>query len=86
MEWFGDNAYWLSRLVFQRALAVVYVIAFVSAALQFRALIGARGMLPVPDHLRRVPARTAPTLFRLHYSDRFFASVAWTGALLSAAL
>ncbi|MFF8841785.1 lipase maturation factor family protein [Streptomyces sp. NPDC015127] len=86
MEWFGDDAYWLSRLVFQRALAAVYLVAFLSAALQFRALIGERGMLPVPEFLRRVTARDAPTLFRLHYSDRFFALVAWTGVLLSAAL
>ncbi|MFP1627951.1 lipase maturation factor family protein [Streptomyces sp. 5K101] len=86
MEWFGDDAYWLSRLVFQRALAAVYLVAFLSAALQFRALIGERGMLPVPAFLRRVPARQAPSLFRLHYSDRFFALVAWTGVLLSAAL
>ncbi|NWF24776.1 lipase maturation factor family protein [Streptomyces sp. PKU-EA00015] len=86
MEWFGDDAYWLSRLVFQRALAAVYLVAFLSAALQFRALIGERGMLPVPAFLRRVPVREAPTLFRLHYSDRFFALVAWTGVLLSAAL
>jgi hypothetical protein len=64
MEWFGDDAYWLSRLVFQRALAAVYLVAFLTAALQFRAL----------------------SLFRLHYSDRFFALVAWTGCLLSAAL
>ncbi|MGW0697840.1 lipase maturation factor family protein [Streptomyces sp. NPDC002867] len=86
MEWFGDDAYWLSRLVFQRALAAVYLVAFLSAALQFRALIGERGMLPVPAFLRRVPALEVPTLFRLHYSDRFFALVAWTGVLLSAAL
>ncbi|MEU0083399.1 lipase maturation factor family protein [Streptomyces sp. NPDC006274] len=86
MEWFGDDAYWLSRLVFQRALAAVYLVAFLSAALQFRALIGERGMLPVPDFLRRTDRRSAPTLFRLHYSDRFFALVAWTGCLLSAAL
>jgi hypothetical protein len=86
MEWFGDDAYWLSRLVFQRALAAVYLVAFLTAALQFRALIGERGMLPVPDFLRWVPAKTSPSLFRLHYSDRFFALVAWTGCLLSAAL
>ncbi|MFJ8076568.1 lipase maturation factor family protein [Streptomyces sp. NPDC096176] len=86
MEWFGDDSYWLSRLVFQRALAAVYLVAFLSAALQFKALIGERGMLPVPDFLRRVPARHSPTLFRLRYSDRFFALVAWTGCLLSAAL
>jgi hypothetical protein len=86
MEWFGDDAYWLSRLVFQRALAAVYLVAFLTAALQFRALIGERGMLPVPDFLRRVPAKDSPSIFRLHYSDRFFALVAWTGCLLSAAL
>lgn len=86
MEWFGDDAYSLSRLVFQRALAAVYLVAFLSAALQFKALIGERGMLPVPDFLRRTDRRSAPTLFRLHYSDRFFALVAWTGCLLSAAL
>ncbi|MFE0201364.1 lipase maturation factor family protein, partial [[Kitasatospora] papulosa] len=51
MEWFSAPDYWLSRLVFQRALAAVYLAAFVGAALQFRALIGERGMLPVPDYL-----------------------------------
>ncbi len=86
MEWFSNGDYWLSRLVFQRALAVVYLVAFLSAALQFRALIGERGMLPVPAYVRRVPWKSAPSLFQLHYSDRFFALVAWAGALLSAAL
>ncbi|AEN13962.1 MULTISPECIES: lipase maturation factor family protein [unclassified Streptomyces] len=86
MQWFTADGYWLSRLVFQRALAAVYLVAFVSAALQFRALIGERGMLPVPELLRRTPWRAAPGLFRLHYSDRFFAAVAWTGAALSLAL
>ncbi|MFE6130774.1 lipase maturation factor family protein [Streptomyces sp. NPDC056437] len=86
MEWFVDSDYWLSRLVFQRALAGVYLIAFLTAALQFRALIGERGMLPVPAFVRRVPWRQAPSLFQLHYSDRFFALVAWSGCLLSAAL
>ncbi|MFI9583825.1 lipase maturation factor family protein [Streptomyces sp. NPDC052236] len=86
MEWFSDSDYWLSRLVFQRALAAVYLVAFLTAALQFRALIGERGMLPVPAYVRRVPWRRAPSLFQLHYSDRFFALVAWAGCLLSAAL
>ncbi|WP_405386538.1 lipase maturation factor family protein [Streptomyces sp. NBC_01102] len=86
MEWFTADGYWLSRLIFQRALAAVYLVAFLSAALQFRALIGARGMLPVPELLRRTPWRAAPGLFRLHYSDRFFAVVAWTGCAVSLAL
>lgn len=86
MEWFTASGYGLSRLVFQRGLAVLYLVAFASAALQFRALIGERGMLPVPRYLAYVPARRIPTLFRWHYSDRFFAGCAWGGALLAAAV
>ncbi|MFP3986598.1 lipase maturation factor family protein [Streptomyces sp. E11-3] len=86
MEWFTEPDYWLARLVFQRALAAVYLVAFVSAALQFRALIGERGMLPVPRYVARVPMRAAPSLFQLRYSDRLFALCAWTGALCATAL
>ncbi|MFC7309664.1 lipase maturation factor family protein [Streptomyces monticola] len=86
MEWFTEPGYWLARLVFQRAVAAVYLVAFVSAALQFRALIGERGMLPVPRFVARVPWRRAPSLFQLRYSDRLFAATAWTGALFAAAL
>ncbi|MCX4816964.1 lipase maturation factor family protein [Streptomyces sp. NBC_01239] len=86
MGWFTAPDYWLSRLVFQRALAGVYLVAFLTAALQFRALIGERGMLPVPRFVARAPFRRAPSIFQLHYTDRFFASCAWTGCTVSAAL
>ncbi|MFJ2824694.1 lipase maturation factor family protein [Streptomyces toxytricini] len=86
MDWFTAPDLWLGRLVFQRALAGVYLVAFLAAALQFRALIGSRGMLPVPRYVRFVPFKRAPSLFQLHYSDRFFAGCAWTGAVLAAAL
>ncbi|MEU1498083.1 lipase maturation factor family protein [Streptomyces sp. NPDC005732] len=86
MEWFTAPEYWLSRLVFQRALAVVYLVAFLCAARQFRALLGERGMLPVPRFVERVPFRHAPSVFHLHYSDRFFAVWSWAGCAVSAAL
>ncbi|MPY51917.1 lipase maturation factor family protein [Streptomyces acidicola] len=86
MEWFTVPDYWMSRLVFQRALAVMYLAGFLTAALQFRALIGERGMLPVPVFLRRVTFRQAPGVFHVHYSDRFFAAWAWTGCAVSVAL
>jgi Lipase maturation factor len=86
VEWFTADGYWLSRLVFQRLLAVLYLIAFLTAANQFRALIGERGLLPVPRFVRRVPFRAAPSLFQWHYSDRAFAAVARTGAALAAAV
>ncbi|MGW4891910.1 lipase maturation factor family protein [Kitasatospora sp. NPDC004240] len=86
MEWFAAPEYWLSRLLVQRMLAGLYLIGFLAAVAQFRALIGADGMLPVPRFTARVPFRQAPGLFHLHYSDRFFAAVCWTGAALSAAV
>ncbi|WP_328477397.1 lipase maturation factor family protein [Streptomyces sp. NBC_00377] len=86
MDWFTAPEYGLSRLVFQRALAGLYLVAFLTAALQFRALLGERGMLPVPRFVERVPFRRAPSLFQLRYSDRLFAGCAWTGCAVSAAL
>ncbi|WP_067541793.1 lipase maturation factor family protein [Nocardia crassostreae] len=86
MEWFTASEYWLARQVLERGIAAVYVIAFVAAARQFRALIGEHGMLPVPRYLARRSFRDAPSLFHFHYSDRFFAVVCWCGAALAAAL
>ncbi len=86
MEWFTAPEFWLGRLLVQRGLAGVYVVAFVSAALQFRALIGERGMLPADRFVRAVPFRAAPSLFQWRFSDRLFAAVAWSGAVLAAAV
>ncbi|MFH9419478.1 lipase maturation factor family protein [Streptomyces sp. NPDC017529] len=86
MDWFTESGDWLGRLVFQRMLAVLYLVAFVAAARQFRALMGERGMLPVPEFVRRVPFRKAPSVFQWRYSDRFFALWSWGGALLAAAV
>ncbi|WP_019546337.1 lipase maturation factor family protein [Streptomyces sulphureus] len=86
MDWFTDSGYWLSRLLVQRGLAAVYLLAFLGTALQFRALLGSRGMQPIPRFVARVPFRAAPSLFHLHYSDRFFAACAWCGAALAAAV
>ena len=85
-EWFVAPEYWLARQILQRGVAVIYLIAFIAAARQFRALIGEHGMLPVPRFVARVSFRTAPSIFHLHYSDRFFAVVCWFGAALSAAI
>ncbi|WP_416974224.1 lipase maturation factor family protein [Streptomyces sp. 4F14] len=86
MDWFTSDAAWLSRVLFQRALAAVYLCAFLTAALQFRALLGSRGLLPIPRFTARVPFRRAPSLFQLHYSDRYFGVCAWAGCALSVAL
>ena len=53
---------------------------------QFRALIGERGLLPVPRFVARVPFRRSPSPFHWRYSDRLFEAVTWVGALASAAV
>src|SRR4051812_44111672 len=85
MDWLSDAGSWTGRLVLTRGLALIYLVAFLAALRQFRPLLGSHGMLPIPRYLARVPFRRAPSVFQLHYSDRFFAACCWTGLALSAA-
>ena len=79
MDWLAAPDSWWGRLIVERGIAAVYVVAFACAALQFRGLLGTRGMTPVPEFLRRRSSRSSPSIFHLHYSDRFFAVVCWAG-------
>ncbi|NKX50419.1 lipase maturation factor family protein [Arthrobacter deserti] len=85
MDWFSAEGFELARQVLQRGIAAVYLIAFLSAAAQFPALLGERGLLPVPRYLSRSGAR-GPTIFRRRYSDRLLLAAAWTGAAVAALL
>ncbi|OYV24196.1 MAG: hypothetical protein B7W97_00690, partial [Mycobacterium sp. 20-66-4] len=86
MGWFSAPEYWLGRLLLERGAAAIYLIAFVAAAAQFRALIGEHGILPVPQFLAAHSFWRTPSVFHLRYSDRSFAAVSWFGAALSAAV
>jgi len=86
MDWWPAPEYWLNRLVFERSLALVYVVAFVEAANECRALIGEHGILPAQDLLRDTPFRRRPSLFHLHFSDGALLGACWAGAALSVAL
>ncbi|MCC3265279.1 lipase maturation factor family protein [Arthrobacter gengyunqii] len=86
MDLFSAEGYEFARQVLQRGIAAVFLIAFISAANQFPALLGERGLLPAPRFLARTAGRGIPTLFRWHYSDRFLLAVAWTGAAVAALL
>jgi hypothetical protein len=85
VDWFADPGAWMGRWVFTRGLALVYLIAFVAALHQGRALLGTHGLTPAPRYLERASWKRAPSLFHLHWSDRFFAGCCWTGIALSAA-
>ena len=85
MDWFSAPDYWLSRLVVERGVALVYLLAFLNAWNQFRPLLGERGLLPVPAFLDRSSFARTPSLFHLGYSDRRLMAVAGAGVALSVA-
>jgi hypothetical protein len=80
-NYFGDLT--LTRLLVQRGMAAIYLVAFLTVLNQFKPLLGERGLLPVPDFLRRVSFREAPSLLHWRYSDGLVDAVAWMGILLS---
>jgi hypothetical protein len=77
------SGYWSSRWLFERGLALVYLVAFVVAVNQFVPLVGERGLLPAQRFVREVPFRFAPSLFFWFPTDRAFRVCAWAGVLLS---
>jgi hypothetical protein len=77
------DGYWLTRTVFQRTLALVYLIAFINAVNQFKPLLGERGLLPVPAWVKDVPFRATPSLFYLAPRDWAFTAAAWIGVIVS---
>ena len=83
MDWFEDPGAWAGRLLLTRGIALVYLIAFVAALRQGPALIGTHGLTPVPRYLRHASWRTSPSLFFLHWSDRFFRGCCWIGIVLA---
>jgi hypothetical protein len=86
MNWFGAPDYFLSRLVLERAIALVYLIAFVVALNQFPALLGEKGLLPAPRYIARRTFSEAPSLFHWCYSDGLLRAVSFVGMALSVAL
>lgn len=86
MSWMAAPDYSIARLVLERGLGLVYLLAFVSVLHEFPALLGERGLLPVPELLRYVRFRDAPSLFHFGYSDRRARAVGWLGVALSASI
>ncbi len=77
------GSYWWSRFLLQRAIGLVYLIAFINALNQFIPLLGEDGLLPLPQFLPQMSFKSKPSLFHWHYSDDLFRAVAITGIVLS---
>ena len=76
-------AYRVAAALFARALAIIYLIAFVSFGLQVDGLIGSRGILPVGQFLSAVAGWQVPTVFWWASSDAALRGACWTGAGLA---
>ena len=86
------STYELTRFAVLRLLALVYLVAFVSLALQMDPLLGSDGLLPIADYLPRLRAHfgpvvywKVPSLLWLGSSDGAMHLLCWTGIALSAA-
>jgi hypothetical protein len=76
--------YWYSRWLFERAVAAIYLVAFIAAARQFVPLLGEHGLEPVGRWIQAVPFRSSPSIFYLLPKDSAFRAGAWLGIALAA--
>ncbi len=87
LSWLDAPDYEFARQVLQRGVAALFFVAFLSSLNQFPALLGERGLLPVPDYLEGFGSTyRRPTLFRWSYSDRLLKAVCGTGLAISVLL
>lgn len=81
---FHGEEFWFVRFLFQRGLALLYLLAFLVAAFQFRPLAGEDGLLPLEWYAEGADFRERPSLFYCYPSDRVIGITAWAGVVLSA--
>lgn len=75
--------YYLTRFVFQKALAFTYLIAFLIVIHQFRPLLGAKGLLPVSQFIKLAKFSDFPSLFFFFPKDSMFLIFGLVGVFLS---
>ena len=83
MALFEAKEYWLTRLLLERGIAFICLVAFLCVLNQFKPLLGEHGLLPVPLFVKQVPFRLSPSLFYLFPRDAAFTAAAWLGIILS---
>jgi hypothetical protein len=86
----GRRDHFFPRLLFLRALGLIYLSAFFSLAFQIRGLIGPEGILPANEYLRAVAhslalARLwfAPTVLWISAGTPMLVALCWVGMIAS---
>src|SRR5581483_12009141 len=77
------RGYWLTRILLERGIGIICLIAFLVALNQFNPLLGENGLLPVPLWIKQVPFRESPSLFYWWPRDIAFTLASWIGIILS---
>ncbi|MDA2921822.1 lipase maturation factor family protein [Patescibacteria group bacterium AH-259-L07] len=77
------TGYWLTKIILQRALALIYLIAFIAIVHQFKPLVGEKGILPVPQFIQHISFRNAPSIFQWLTSNVAFTIFGWLGVGLA---
>ena len=62
----------VTREIFQRGLAFLYLNGFLIAYNQFIALSGSNGLVPAKTFINRSSFERSPSLFFFNYQDWFF--------------
>ncbi len=82
--------YTIASSLFARAIALIYLVAFVSFGRQVRGLIGAQGIQPVTEFFAEVMRQLGPhsfwqvpTLFWWIHSEFGLESIVWGGAVIA---
>lgn len=78
----GPN-YYVTRWLFQRSLAFIYLIGFLIALNQYQGLLGEHGIEPVVLFVRNVSFWASPSLLALNPSDWFATLIATVGCVLA---
>lgn len=80
---YGGENYWIAKILFQKGLASVYLIAFLVAYRQYSGLVGKDGILPIESFIEDKEFSEALSIFYFFNSDRFLKFSATSGILLS---
>jgi len=73
----------ITRWLFLRALAFIYLMGFLNIVNQYIPLVGSQGLLPIRLFVQRVYFKHFPSLFWNSHSDTLLQFFGWIGVVLS---
>ncbi len=83
LEIFSGQDFVITKMIFQRSLAFIYLIGFLILFNQGKALLGENGILPAKIFLAKIKFAQSPSLFFLNGSDTALMLMSFFGVVLS---